>query len=245
MELVLTLFQPILMLAAFLCSLVAGILFAFAIVVMPGIRRLDDASFIRAFQVVDGVVQDNQPLFLAVWVASVLALLTATVLGLWALDGFDRTLLVAAAAIYLLGVQLPTVTINIPLNNALQKLDARTMNDLARMATASGLTCRRASSRLPGFLASHSGTVFGSDAFLERFRSHRYPQHWYVRSLNPEGPRRLGRRTTVRQERRTPRLLLHSTGGTGRRTAHDRRARQVGGGSPDRPRLVEPMLRLV
>ena len=35
-----TLFQAVLMLAAFLCSLVAGLLFAFAAVVMPGIRRL-------------------------------------------------------------------------------------------------------------------------------------------------------------------------------------------------------------
>jgi hypothetical protein len=49
-----TLFQPVLMLAAFLCSLVAGFLFAFAAVVMPGIGKLDRGASTRAFQVIDG-----------------------------------------------------------------------------------------------------------------------------------------------------------------------------------------------
>ena len=44
-------FQIVLILATFLCSLAAGLLFAFAIVVMPGIRSLNDREFIRAFQV--------------------------------------------------------------------------------------------------------------------------------------------------------------------------------------------------
>lgn len=43
-------FQIALILATFLCSLVAGLLFAFAIVVMPGIRSLKDRDFLLAFQ---------------------------------------------------------------------------------------------------------------------------------------------------------------------------------------------------
>ena len=39
-----TLFQTLLMTATFLCSLVAGFLFAFAVVIMPGIRSLDDGG---------------------------------------------------------------------------------------------------------------------------------------------------------------------------------------------------------
>src|SRR5262245_42075172 len=101
-------FQPALILATLLCSLVAGFLFAFAAVVMPGIRRLDDGAFIRAFQAIDGVIQANQPLFLLVWVGSIPALLTATVLGLWAPSVADRVVLIGAAAVYFLGVQLPT-----------------------------------------------------------------------------------------------------------------------------------------
>jgi uncharacterized membrane protein len=93
-----TLFQAALLLAAFLCSLVAGFLFAFAAVVMPGIRSLDDGGFIRAFQVIDGVIQANQPLLIFVWVGSVLALVAAAVLGIGALRGAERLLIIVAAA---------------------------------------------------------------------------------------------------------------------------------------------------
>jgi len=127
-----TVFDAVLVLATFLCSLVAGFLFAFATVVMPGIRSLDDGGFIRAFQVIDRVIQNNQPLFVFVWVGSVLALVAAAVVGLWALGGTDRLIVIVAALVYLLCVQLPTVTINIPLNNKIQKLDPGTMNEATR-----------------------------------------------------------------------------------------------------------------
>ncbi len=127
-----TVFQTVLVLATFLCSLVAGFLFAFAVVIMPGIRSLDDGGFIRAFQVIDRVIQNNQPLFIFMWVGSVLALVGAAVLGFWELSGADRLLVIVAALVYILCVQLPTVTINIPLNNELKKLDLGTMNETAR-----------------------------------------------------------------------------------------------------------------
>lgn len=135
-------FQSVLMLAAFLCSLVAGFLFAFAVVVMPGIGRLDDRDFIRAFQVIDRVIQNNQPLFLVVWVGSVLAVVAAAVLGLWALDGADRLLVIAAALVYGLCVQLPTVAINIPLNNALHVVDSETMDEATRRRARSAFEPR-------------------------------------------------------------------------------------------------------
>jgi uncharacterized membrane protein len=122
-------FQIALILATFLCSLVAGFLFAFALVAMPGIRNLNDREFIRAFQVMDRVIQNNQPIFVLVWVGSVVALVTSAVLGIGQLDGAGRLLIIFAALAYLLGVQLPTVTINIPLNNKLQTLDVDAMNE--------------------------------------------------------------------------------------------------------------------
>ena len=127
-------FQAALILATFLCSLVAGLLFAFAIVVMPGIRSLNDREFIRAFQVMDRVIQNNQPIFMLVWVGSVVVLITSAVLGLGQLDGTGRLLIILATLVYLLGVQLPTVTINIPLNNKLQTLDVDAMNETAQKA---------------------------------------------------------------------------------------------------------------
>lgn len=127
-------FPVALVAATFLCSLVAGFLFAFAVVVMPGIRRLSDGAFIRAFQVVDGVIQDNQPIFLLVWAGSVVALLAALALGLGELAGSDRFLLIGTAVLYLLGVQAPTMIVNVPLNNRLQALDVETLNVAERRA---------------------------------------------------------------------------------------------------------------
>ena len=127
-------FQIALFLATFLCSLVAGFLLAFALVVMPGIKSLNDREFIRAFQVIDRVIQNNQPIFMLVWVGSVVALVTSAVLGIGQLDGAGRLLIIFAALAYLLGVQLPTVTINIPLNNKLQTLDVGAMNETTQKA---------------------------------------------------------------------------------------------------------------
>lgn len=122
-------FQLTLIFATFLCSLVAGFLFAFAIVVMPGIKSLNDREFIRSFQVMDGVIQNSQPLFVLVWIGSVVALVISTVLGIEQLDGAGRLLIIFSTLAYIFGVQLPTVTMNIPLNNKLQTLDVDDMNE--------------------------------------------------------------------------------------------------------------------
>lgn len=123
-------FSISLLLAIFLCALVAGFLFSFAVVIMPGIQRLGDAEFVRAFQAMDGIIQNNQPLFILVWFGSILSVLVAAVSGFFFLEGGgDRLLVIAAAAAYLLAVQLPTVLINVPLNNALQSVDTHAMDE--------------------------------------------------------------------------------------------------------------------
>jgi uncharacterized membrane protein len=127
-------FQIALILATLLCSLAAGLLFAFAIVVMPGIKSLNDREFIRAFQVMDGVIQNNQPIFMLVWVGSVVALVTSAALGIGQLNGSGRLLLIFGALVYLVGVQLPTVITNIPLNNELQTLNVDSMSETEREA---------------------------------------------------------------------------------------------------------------
>lgn len=118
-----------LVLATLLCSLVAGFLFAFACVAMPGIATLGDREFLHGFQVMDRVIQNNQPLFVLVWAGSAVTLLLTAVIGFGRLEGVDRALLLAAAVVYLAGVQLPTLTINVPLNNRLQTLDLTAMDD--------------------------------------------------------------------------------------------------------------------
>jgi len=126
--------QVALILATFLCSLVAGFLFAFSVVVMAGIRNLNHREFIRAFQAMDGTIQNNQPMFMVVWLGSVVALIVAAVFGVGRLDATGRWLLNVSVLAYLLGVQLPTFAINVPLNNKLRSLNVDAMDEFAQEA---------------------------------------------------------------------------------------------------------------
>lgn len=129
-----SIFQVSLTLATLMCSLVAGFLFAFAVVVMPGIRSLNDKAFIRAFRVMDRVIQNNQPVFMLVWIGSVFVLIASAAIGFGQLDATGRSLIVGATLTYLLGVQLPTITINVPLNNRLQRLEIDSLDEAALQA---------------------------------------------------------------------------------------------------------------
>ena len=114
-----------LLLSILLCSLVAGLLFGFAVVVMPGIAKLTDREFLSSFKHMDGIIQDNQPLFILVWAGSILSLISTLILGTLNLDGMELYLLWIASVLYLLGVQIPTFRFNIPLNNLLQNMDVQ------------------------------------------------------------------------------------------------------------------------
>lgn len=116
-------FDVALVLSALLCSLVAGFLFAYAIVVMPGIKNLDDKAFIKAFQVTDRIIQDNHPLFLLVWLGSAVSIVVCTVDGFGKLHGVDFLMLLLAAVGYIIGVQVSTIVVHLPLNNKLKKVD--------------------------------------------------------------------------------------------------------------------------
>ncbi len=124
------LFEFLLVLAALLCGLVAGFLLAFAIVAMPGLGTLGDREFLSGFRAMDRIIQNRQPLFMLVWVGSVAAVIATVVAGWQQVEGASRLLLVGAGLIYVLGVQLPTATINIPLNNQLQAIELDTMAEL-------------------------------------------------------------------------------------------------------------------
>ena len=118
-----------LMLSILFCSLVAGLLFGFAVVVMPGIAKLTDKEYLLAFKHMDGIIQNNQPLFILVWAGSIISVIVTLVLGVMNLNGTQIYLLSAASVLYLLGVQLPTFRFNIPLNNSLQSLDIETLRE--------------------------------------------------------------------------------------------------------------------
>lgn len=137
-----SMFDLTLTLSALLCSLVAGFLFAYAVVIMPGIKNLDDKQFIKAFQITDRVIQNNQPVFLFVWIGSAFALIFCSVTGFSILQGLDFYLLLLATVSYLAGVQVSTIVIHLPLNNKLQEYDVETMSDEALREVRLGFEAR-------------------------------------------------------------------------------------------------------
>ena len=111
------------------CSLVGGFIFTYAIVVMPGLSKLNDKDFLRAFQVTDAVIQNKQPLFMFTWIGSIVAMLTTILVSLVSVGLPETWLILLIGVTYLLGVQGITVAIHIPLNNHIQKVKIEELND--------------------------------------------------------------------------------------------------------------------
>ena len=118
-----TIFIGFLIVSTLLCALVTGFIFTYAVVVMPGFAKLDDRDFIRAFQVTDGVIQNNQPLFMLAWVGSIVSVVATMILGFIEHHGIERWTVIAIGFVYLLGVQGITIRVHLPLNNHLQRLE--------------------------------------------------------------------------------------------------------------------------
>lgn len=112
-----------------LCSLVSGFIFTYAIVVMPGLSNLNDKEFIRAFQVTDAVIQNNQPIFMFTWIGSIVSLLSTILTAVVSFGLSETWLVVLFSIVYLLGVHGITVSIHIPLNNHIQKVVIEELND--------------------------------------------------------------------------------------------------------------------
>ena len=123
-----TIFIGFLIVSTLLCALVTGFIFTYAVVVMPGFAKLDDRDFIRAFQVTDGVIQNNQPLFMLAWVGSIVSVAATMILGFIEHHGIERWTVFAIGFVYLLGVQGITIRVHLPLNNRLQRLEIDEMD---------------------------------------------------------------------------------------------------------------------
>jgi uncharacterized membrane protein len=114
-----------------------GWILLFIIVIMPGIAKLDDSAFLRAFQVVDGIIQNNQPIFVFTWIGSAIALVICNIMGLsYYLDDdatTDKILLTVSTLLYLI-TQYTTFTKNVPLNNRVQTLDVANLDSFQATA---------------------------------------------------------------------------------------------------------------
>ena len=98
---------------------------------MPGLSNLNDKEFIRAFQVTDAVIQNNQPIFMLTWIGSIVSLLSSILTSIISFGLSETWLVVLLSVFYLLGVHGITIAIHIPLNNQIQKVLIEELNDEA------------------------------------------------------------------------------------------------------------------
>ena len=112
------------------CSLVTGFIFTYSVVVMPGFSKLNDKDFIRAFQVTDNIIQNNQPLFMLIWIGSILSVISTIVFSIFNINADYSIFIIVTGFFYLIGVQGLTISIHIPLNNNIQKIDVDKEDEL-------------------------------------------------------------------------------------------------------------------
>ena len=111
-----------------LCSLVTEFILTYAIVVMPGLSKLDDKEFIKAFQVTDGIIQNNQPIFILIWVGSIISVVSTIIISIFTLGLLEAWKIIFVSLVYLIGVQAITIIIHLPLNKRIQNIDINSTN---------------------------------------------------------------------------------------------------------------------
>ena len=90
---------------------------------MPGLAKLTDKEFIRAFQVTDELIQNNQPIFMIVWVGSVISVISTLIVSLMGPYSVETVLVIIAGFVYLLGVQGLTFLVHLPMNRRIQTVN--------------------------------------------------------------------------------------------------------------------------
>ena len=111
-----------------LSALVTGFILTYAIVIMPGLSNLDDKEFIKAFQVTDGIIQNDQSIFIVIWIGSIVSVLSTIITSILCLGILDAWLIIFVSVVYLLLVQGITILIHLPLNKSIQNIDINSSN---------------------------------------------------------------------------------------------------------------------
>ena len=111
-----------------LCALATGFILTYAIIVMPGLSKLDDKEFIKAFQVTDGIIQNNQPIFILIWVGSIISVVSTIIMSIFTLGLLEAWKIIFVSLVYLIGVQAITIIIHLPLNKRIQNIDINSTN---------------------------------------------------------------------------------------------------------------------
>ena len=106
--------------AAIGCGLVAGVLLAFSISVLPGLSTLPVPDAIAAMQRFNAAIIN--PVFLGLFFGTAVSCALAAVLAV-STGGGSPVLVVSGAVLYVLGCVAITAVLNVPLNDALAGVD--------------------------------------------------------------------------------------------------------------------------
>jgi len=110
-------------LAAILGSgLMAGLFFAFSNAVMGALGRIQAAEGIAAMQAINRVILN--PTFLTVFMGTPAACSLIVLTSLWRWSEPGALWLIAGSAVYVIGTFLVTILVNVPMNNALDAVQA-------------------------------------------------------------------------------------------------------------------------
>ncbi|MCK7555828.1 DUF1772 domain-containing protein [Chitinophaga sedimenti] len=109
----------VLFITTILSALMAGLFYAWSISVMPGLARISDRAFIEAMQGMNRAILN--PVFFIAFIGCVFLLPASAWLSFNRPVSLRFMLVLAAAAVYLVGVFGVTAAGNVPLNESLDK----------------------------------------------------------------------------------------------------------------------------
>ena len=107
--------------AAVGCALVAGLLFAFSTSVMPALRQRPAAEGIAVMQAINSTILN--PLFGIMFGGTTVLCLVLAATAPFTTDTSHATLRGIGGALYVVGVFVETMVVNVPMNNALDAVD--------------------------------------------------------------------------------------------------------------------------
>ena len=102
-------------------GLIAGVFFTFSTFVMTALGRSGPANGIVAMNSINSTIL--QSLFMPVFYGTTLTSIALAVMAISRWDGSRSVVVLAAAALYVLGMFVCTIVFNVPLNNALAAVD--------------------------------------------------------------------------------------------------------------------------
>ena len=115
----------ILIITTVFSGLMAGLFYAWSISVTPGLAKINDVSYLRAFQSMNRAIIN--PLFAVVFFGLVILLPVLSYLSFQTSMSNPFWYVIAATILYFVGIMGVTIGGNVPLNNALEALQIQSM----------------------------------------------------------------------------------------------------------------------